>query len=270
MSKIEMMKLTDELLLRRMDEFFGYGRYESDYWFIGMEEGGGNSIEEVEQRLARWVELGASELIDNYNFHKTLDSFKSRNGNVRRASYSEYFEGAIKTQPTWRKLIRILLNIENPDRVYGNEDIRHYQAFNWGQLNSNNCLLDIFPLPSPDAEHWEYNEWSEISFLRTRESYKSKLRDKRVATIRNRITRYAPKVVIFYSFGDEYIRMWEEVSACKFDKKTQVDVHDRFYAFFQKAGNTLFIVTGQPSYIRNNEYWDNVGKIANKMLAGEA
>ncbi|MCX6045991.1 MAG: hypothetical protein NT075_12850 [Chloroflexi bacterium] len=265
-----MTKLKDEILLRRMDEFFGYGRYDSKYWFIGMEEGGGNSIEEVEQRLTQWLALGASELVDNYKFHKALDSFKSRGGVIQQGSYAEYFEGNIKTQPTWRKLIRMLLNIEDPSRTYEKEAIKDYQAHSWGQSTSNNCLLDVFPLPSPDVSRWEYDAWSELDFLRTRESYKSALRVKRVAAIRNRIVEYAPKVVTFYSFGSEYIRMWEELSGCKFEENMRVPIYDKFYAFFQRVGKTLFIVTGQPAYIRSNEYWDNVGKMAHKILAGEA
>lgn len=265
-----MTKLTDDLLIRRMDEFFGYGRYDSDYWFIGMEEGGGNSIEEVEQRLAQWLELGASELIDNYRFHRALDSFKSRKGIIQHGSYAEYFEGNIKTQPTWRKLIRTLLTIENPYPTYNNEDIKHYQAHSWGQLNSNNCLLDVFPLPSPKANHWEYNEWSELTFLRTREGYKSELRAKRVSAIRKRIMQYTPKVVTCYSLDSEYIQIWEELSGCKFEKNRRVPVYNKFYAFFQKVGKTLFIVTGQPAAIRGNEYWDKVGKIAHDILVGEA
>lgn len=45
--------LNDALLEKRINEFLGYGNLESDYWAIGMEEGGGNSLSEINQRLNR-------------------------------------------------------------------------------------------------------------------------------------------------------------------------------------------------------------------------
>jgi hypothetical protein len=41
----------DQLLSHFMQTFYGYGNYQGDYWFIGMEEGGGDTWAEVQQRL---------------------------------------------------------------------------------------------------------------------------------------------------------------------------------------------------------------------------
>ena len=38
----------DELLQAYIDTFYGFGKYEGKYWFIGMEEGGGGTFEEIE------------------------------------------------------------------------------------------------------------------------------------------------------------------------------------------------------------------------------
>jgi hypothetical protein len=42
----------DPLLQDFMSSFYGYGNFQGAYWFIGMEEGGGDSFEEVSRRLA--------------------------------------------------------------------------------------------------------------------------------------------------------------------------------------------------------------------------
>jgi hypothetical protein len=40
-----------ELLEEFITNFYGYGKLKSDYWFVGMEEGGGENIDEIIARL---------------------------------------------------------------------------------------------------------------------------------------------------------------------------------------------------------------------------
>ena len=65
--------MLDELLLDDfMRSFFGYGSYQADYWFVGLEEGGGNSIEEVMSRLEIWNYQERQELEDVRIYHEAL------------------------------------------------------------------------------------------------------------------------------------------------------------------------------------------------------
>ena len=102
-----MSYLNQEILLNRLEHFWGFGRYESECWFIGMEEGGGDEIQEVSKRLAVWERLGSPELIDNFEYHLGISGY----------GYENFFEGKIKLQNTWKKLIRAYLNIENPIKI---------------------------------------------------------------------------------------------------------------------------------------------------------
>ena len=43
--------LNDRLLNDFISSFFGYGNYRGDCWFIGMEEGGGGTLDEVSRRF---------------------------------------------------------------------------------------------------------------------------------------------------------------------------------------------------------------------------
>lgn len=43
-----------QLLKTFMSRFYGYGSWSAKYWFIGMEEGGGDSEEEIERRMMTW------------------------------------------------------------------------------------------------------------------------------------------------------------------------------------------------------------------------
>lgn len=62
----------DHLLTEFMNKFYGYGNFATPYWFIGMEEGGGDSFEEVAQRLTVWKQRGRRELEDVADYHMAL------------------------------------------------------------------------------------------------------------------------------------------------------------------------------------------------------
>ena len=57
-----------------MRGFYGYGRYEANYWFIGLEEGGASSISDLAKRLETWRLLGSHEIEDLSAFHLALGS----------------------------------------------------------------------------------------------------------------------------------------------------------------------------------------------------
>ena len=56
--------LNDELLEKRIETFYGYGNYEGKYWFIGMEEAGGEDLENINLRVNTWEERGKKEIDD--------------------------------------------------------------------------------------------------------------------------------------------------------------------------------------------------------------
>ena len=61
------------MLERFIYKFYGSGNFAGNYWFIGMEEGGGDKLEEVLNRLNVWKDLGEQELVDTADFHLRLD-----------------------------------------------------------------------------------------------------------------------------------------------------------------------------------------------------
>lgn len=67
-----MKTLNDDDLRQFMQTFYGYGNLDGRFWFIGMEEGGGNSLEEMQARLKAWKQLGKPELADLRDFHLLL------------------------------------------------------------------------------------------------------------------------------------------------------------------------------------------------------
>src|SRR5690554_4960378 len=90
-----------DLLHSFMNTFYGYGNDQAHYWLVGMEEGGGNSFENVQLRLQTWKNRGESEFEDLAKYHIDIGEPK-------------FFTDVkdFKLQRTWNKLIRIVMAIE--------------------------------------------------------------------------------------------------------------------------------------------------------------
>ena len=109
LSDKKLLMFDDELLQQYAATFYGYGAYTAPYWFIGMEEGGGNDPEQTIRRIEAWQQRGADELEDL----------------AERNPTSRFFRQQPVAQPTWKQLIRLLLSstARNPTLA----DIKLYQ-----------------------------------------------------------------------------------------------------------------------------------------------
>ena len=191
----------DQLLEAFMDGFYGYGNYAGDYWFIGMEEGGGNSFTAIAQRLSDWDDRGRNELEDIAAYHAAIGA-------------AHFFGDHPKLQPTWKKLIRVLLTAEG--HTVEVEDLRTYQQHQLGRHTSNNCLLELMPLPSPSTEHFVYAQHSRLPDLASRTAYMKRYAPQCAAHIKQRIAQHRPKAVVFYSSGRAYVQWWNQIAGVPF------------------------------------------------------
>lgn len=236
-----MQKFNDRLLAEFADSFYGYGNYQGDYWFIGMEEGGGDSFEEIENRLIGWQKRGCKELEDIYEYHLDVGP--------------KWFIGSKPVlQPTWRGLIRLLLSIEGlkPDP----EMVRDYQKNQLGRETSNNCLLEILPLPSPSTSKWLYGNHSDLPQLASREAYKRFYFEVRATHIRQKIAEYNPKIVVFYSINPEYMNFWKTIAGVEFAEHSL----EKHSFFMGKRNQTSYLVTRHPTaFHTSSDYFHSVG-----------
>ena len=128
-----------------MTTFYGSGNYSGDYWFVGMEEGGGNDLLQVTNRLNAWIELGKTELVDINQFHVKIN-------------YPQYFRDPVKLQRTWMQQARIVLASKGlPSSIL---DVKAYQRDMLGRHTEETCLLELLPLPSTSTKVWNYALWS--------------------------------------------------------------------------------------------------------------
>lgn len=231
------MNLNDELLQHFMTTFYGSGNYAGDYWFVGMEEGGGNDLTQLTSRINAWTELGETELVDIFDFHL-------------RIGYPDYFKDPVKSQRTWMQQARIVL--ASTGLPSDTPAVKAYQRDVIGRKTSETCLLELLPLPSPSTAVWNYRDWSDIPFLKDRIAYREFCVPWRSEHIRSQIGIYKPKVVVF--LGKTYYESWQTIAG-------------RSLTFLDNGGywtghseSTIFIIAKHPAATGiTNAYFETIG-----------
>lgn len=192
----------DDLLLeKRIETFYGYGNYAGKYWFIGMEEAGGE-FKDIYHRIDIWEKRECREIDDVVEYHKDLG-----------LEYSTGFQPGGNLQPTWKGLIRILLSIKSQENIHL-DDIRNYQVNELGRKDKETCLLELLPLPSPSINYWIYGKHSHLPYLCCKKKFIEYCIDQRINHISQRIKEYKPKVVVFYGMRYEYY--WRKIADVEF------------------------------------------------------
>ena len=236
----------DQLLNEFVENFYGYGDYNGQFWFIGMEEGGGNSFSEIDNRLNAWTLRGKHELEDLAQYHADI-------------GLTDWFNDNPKLQSSWNKLIRILLSSKG--QLPTTEEVRESQKMLLGKTSGDNCLLNILPLPSPSIERRLYTQYSQLPYLSNRLKYRKWCLKLRIEHLQNRINEYKPKVVVFYSLG--YYKYWLEIAGINLLQGV-----DNIHTGYNEI--TFFVVTKHPAAKGvTNEYFYQVGKLIEASNKGQ-
>lgn len=207
------MMFDDQLLESFMETFYGFGNFGGKYWFVGMEEGGGNTFEEVAGRLAGWESRGRNE----------LEGLGERS----------------RVQRTWGMLIHILLAAEGDEATL--EKVRAYQRTQWGKRDGDNCLVERLPLPSPSTSKWLYGEHSALPQLHTRAAYGEHYAKRRATHLKEKVEEYKPAAVIFYGFAYRY--WWGLIAGVEL---TQISIGTDV-CYLGSNSHTVFAVAKHPA-----------------------
>jgi hypothetical protein len=203
------------------EHWFGYGHWDAPYWFIGLEPGGS----ELDACLRAWKAAGKPELLDLKTGHA--------------GHKLDWFSDAAGTQPTWAKLIWLLLAYKDQEPTAA--ATRQYQKQKLGRSAGETALLELSCLPA---------ENNGVPVAR------DLFRNERIATIRERLSQHAPRFVVFYSPDPRYRSAWNEIAGTPLERDTPVTV-----------GSTTFVVTYHPNGEWSKVYWVSAGqKLRNNVL----
>lgn len=228
--------------------FYGYGNLKADYWFVGMEEGGENSILSFYRNyVLQW---------NNNERKPSMDILTGINPDIQL----KYFGKDAVIQKTWGRLIRIILSIDN-ESALDREIVRNYQKDYLGRSNGNNVLLELLPLPNKSVSNWIF-ESLKIPQLKSRESYLDFYLPKRIQRIKQMIIQQKPKAVIFYSLTRQYVDAWNEIIG------TNCKITDGY--FVERINGVVFSICKHPNaHGVTNNYYHQIGKEIRTILGGK-
>lgn len=232
--------LNQEVLSEFMRSFLGYGDFKADTWFIGMEEGGGDTLKDVENRIGTWAKRGKCALEDCADYHLAIGAGHLFTPPVRTA------------QKTWDWLMRAQLLSEG--KPHDSAASKTMQGERWLRHGSNTCGLELLPLPSPSVNVWHYNQFSNDPILQNRARFSAAMLPTRKARIKNAIDEHKPRNVVFY--GKKYLAHWQDIVGVDFEHLDGLA--------FAKLGGTSFFCTLHPTARINGAgkkiaYWNNIG-----------
>jgi hypothetical protein len=205
--------LNARLIQAFMNSFYGYGNLQSQLWFIGMEEGGGHTLSELELRLEAWRARGQLQADDVRDYHIQIEM-------------GDLFAPDARLQPTWAQLIRTIITAKRqrrqPEGHLPGEVLLDYQKNYFGRSGANHAVLEFLPLPSPNVRAWCYGagqgtpleRWTDVPFLQSRATYQRCLREVRVRGVRDLIAAHRPRMVVFY--GESYRPLWARIAQYRF------------------------------------------------------
>ncbi|HEY0069240.1 MAG TPA: hypothetical protein VGE04_04645 [Chloroflexia bacterium] len=237
------LNLDPSVLELYIEGFYGHGSYGAKYWFVAMEFGGGDTAREVVSRIQGWYDRGGKELED-----------LGPNG---VGAGSRWFLPRYPLQPTWAKLIRVVLSAEGGSPTP--EDIRTYQKAELGRDGGRDCILELLPLPSPGLRYWRFypeygQEHPRLSYLGERATYTSHVAPIRIAHLRKRISEYRPRAVVFYGTG--YAYWWRRIAGLDF-KPSRLDK-----VWVARGEDTLYVIMQHPiARGLPSTYFDAVGRL---------
>lgn len=227
--------LDSQLLLDYSKNFFGYGNLNASIWFVGIEEAGGLCERVVADRLKLWRQkFKRSPIMDGYEFHRQLTDC---HGNCLESLFSD----PPQAQPTWDRLVRLQLAAQGCSPI-SNGDIAKFRMSKWARTRSDNCLIELLPLPSPSIKKWLYAPWTDHEFFQTRAAYQRHFAKTRAAAIKQLIADHQPEVVIFY--GRRHMRRWGEIADVNWASIPRKPLpHTQFH----RNNGTLYVVTHHPT-----------------------
>jgi len=226
-----------DLLVDYMLRFVGFGAPSASVWFVGLEQGGGENLAELDRRLAVWADLGCRPFADLREYCLRLGDLRWH-GNVPRI------------QPTLGKLVRLILALEG--KVPTPDVVREYQAHQFGRLDGQTVIAELMPLPCRNVSDWIYSAVNGVPELITREAYVDAYRRPRIALLRAAIRASAPRVVVFIGLSET--ETWAEIADQPF-------ADGPANALWARSGQTRWVILKHPTaFGAKNAYFETIGR----------
>jgi hypothetical protein len=264
------MRIQEQALNHWIDNFYGYGSWSAPIWFVDYEEGGGDTPEEVAEKLNYFYSKHSSNLQPKLcDIRELYKHVAFRIDGPRADLFTNLYQyrfGKNATQHgSWKNLIAFAHSFQN--RKLPN--LLNYQKNAFAQSSGNNeALLRLYPLPAHNhAWYYSWLDMPKLEFLKSRAAYEEHVYANRMRIILQNMRLHKPELVMMYGMSN-INKLKESVQASfpevKFKMikaiKQQIPQHHRT----DINGTTLVITTQIPS-LRHNRIetgfdWQAFGK----------
>ncbi len=248
------MLIKEHTLQYWLDNFYGFGSWDSPVWFVGYEEGGGDLPEEVAEKFDYFYNLKPAEsprLCDLRDLYQNVTFWTDGpRTNLFTTLYDYRFGDRAILHGIWKNLIAFshgYLDRELPDLL-------PYQKDQF--TRTSEALIALYPLPSPHNHAWYYS-WLDLpqkSMLKTRKLYEEQVYQQRIQTILQKIQEHKPGVVLMYGMNNinqlkRSIQAFFENTGFTMVKGTKQEIPQHHRA---QTINTTIIITTQTPALKHN------------------
>ena len=265
------MGIEERKLQHWINNFYGYGSWDARMWFIGYEEAGGETPEEVAEKLNYFYKAhppattGALCDIRELYRHVTVRADDPKAGLFGNLYEYRFGSNAIRNN-VWKNIIAFVHGYKREKLP----DMLTYQKQDFALSSTQGeALIPLYPLPSSHNHAWYYSWLNllQLGFLRSRLQYEEHVYRSRMQTILANIKNNKPEVVLMYGM-DSIHTLKESVHEFFPDAKfTMVKATKRQIPQHHLAdlGGTLLLITTQIPTLRHNRIetgfdWEEFGK----------
>jgi len=266
------MLIKEDSLKHWIDHFYGYGSWSAKFWFVAYEAGGGDTPEEVAEKLdyfsGQHPSVAGPTLCDIRDLYRKqmFTSEGPRAGKFTNLYDYRFGDNAI-INGVWKNLIAFVHGY-NGEKL---PDLLEYQKNTFASQSANNeALIQLYPLPSPHNHAWYYS-WLDIpgfGFLKTRTKYEEHVYPNRMAGLLQGIKKYKPELVLMYGMNN-ITTLKESVQEVfpgikfKMEKAVKLKLPQHHRA---EINGTMLLITTQIPTLRHGRVetgfdWEEFGKI---------
>jgi hypothetical protein len=199
------MLIEENKLTHWIENFYGYGSWQSRLWFVGYEETGGEVPEEVAEKINYFHSAHAPAFVgDLCDIRELYRHVAIRWDGPKANTFANRYEYRFGTNAVkhgvWKNLIAFAHGYESKALP----DILEYQRNDFAlPATKREAWIPLYPLPSPHGHSWYYS-WLDLpplAFLKSRDKYEEHVYEKRITTILSKIIEYHPAVVLMYGMN---------------------------------------------------------------------
>jgi hypothetical protein len=265
------MLIQEKPLHHWMENFYGYGSWKAKLWFVAHEEGGGDTPEEVAEKINYFHNVyleGKPILCDIRELYRHVAfPFEGPKSEVYSNLYEYRFENNAVLHGVWKNIIGFVQGYKNLDIT----DLLSYQQNDFVSSSTNiEALLRLYPLPAPHNHGWYYSwlDMPQFPFLKSRQLYQDHVYAQRIGTVLRNISAHKPEVVLMYGMNNinslkQSIQEFYPAVKFKMVKaiKRQIPQHHR-----AEIDGTILLITTQIPALRHNRIetgfdWNALGKM---------